>query len=209
MSIKEQQVLAQELLEKLEIIDPTCILAGGAPRDWYLGKECNDLDFYLHIKHEALHSILHRFKRLKLEVKCINWNGTGCHYEVMEHLRHVFEGEYKGQKFNIMIMNTPTFDSVVNHFGTSVCKAWWKGIDHNIQVTLDFLISHYSKVIFKKDDYTAKVLHVDKMTRYPDYKVIDYSEFDKYEDLVARKLNVYPSSYNLTRELTKRIKGED
>ena len=43
MSIVKQQLTANDILSKLEIIDPYVILAGGAPRDWYFGDECRDL----------------------------------------------------------------------------------------------------------------------------------------------------------------------
>lgn len=38
--------MAKEVYRKLKIIDPHCLLAGGAPRDWYFNQKCNDLDFY-------------------------------------------------------------------------------------------------------------------------------------------------------------------
>jgi tRNA nucleotidyltransferase/poly(A) polymerase len=44
-----QQSVADSLLARLEAIDPHCIIAGGAPRDWYLGRLANDLDVYLYI----------------------------------------------------------------------------------------------------------------------------------------------------------------
>lgn len=45
--IKQQQAISLEVLHKLEITDPNCILAGGAPREWWFEKEANDLDFYV------------------------------------------------------------------------------------------------------------------------------------------------------------------
>ena len=46
MTIEQQKATARSVYEKLKVIDPYCVLAGGAPRDWYFGNECNDLDFY-------------------------------------------------------------------------------------------------------------------------------------------------------------------
>ena len=53
-TIEEQQEVAKYVLQKLEIIDPCCILAGGAPRDWDLGTPANDLDFYLYLGHNSV-----------------------------------------------------------------------------------------------------------------------------------------------------------
>jgi len=47
LPISVEKSIADEVLSRLEVIDPTCILAGGAPRDWWLGQSCNDLDFYI------------------------------------------------------------------------------------------------------------------------------------------------------------------
>lgn len=53
MTPEEQQSFAKTVLDKLRTLDPDCYLAGGAPRDWVMGKACNDLDFYMHTDHES------------------------------------------------------------------------------------------------------------------------------------------------------------
>ena len=202
LTIDDQQDIAEELLHKLEIIDPLCILAGGAPRDWFLGNTCNDLDFYVHIKNEQMNMTALRFKRLGLTLRALTWDTDGRQYKCMEHLHRIYEGTYKGMTFQVMIMTLPTTESVVAHFGTSVCKAWWKGKDSGVQPTVEFLLSHYCKYIFKKEDYTAKVLHVDKMIKkFPDYNVLDYSSLEGHKDVCARSLDVYPSEGSLLRAL--------
>ena len=49
-TIEKQMSVAQNVLNKLEFFDPSCILAGGAPRDWYFGNLANDLDFYVYFR---------------------------------------------------------------------------------------------------------------------------------------------------------------
>lgn len=44
--ITAQKAIAGTILERLKLIDPYCLLAGGAPRDWFYNKPANDLDFY-------------------------------------------------------------------------------------------------------------------------------------------------------------------
>lgn len=121
-----------------------------------------------------------RIKNLGLDLEQLNSASSGDEreaYACMEHLSAVYEGEYKGIKVNLMFMTERTFDSVVPKFGTSVCKIWWKGDE--VRPTDEFLFSHKFKTIYKKDDYTAKVLHVEKMlSKYPDYELKEESMYD-------------------------------
>lgn len=39
MNIEKQKDVANIIYDRLRLADPHCILAGGAPRDWYFGKE--------------------------------------------------------------------------------------------------------------------------------------------------------------------------
>lgn len=179
MDIKEQQDIAKELLYKFEIIDPACILAGGAPANWYFGTPARDLDFYVYTQDNLSWMRELRINNLGLDLKQLHVS-SGDEREVyacMEHLSAVYEGEYKSIKVNLMFMTERTFDSVVPKFGTSVCKIWWKG--NGVRPTEEFLFSHKFKTIYKKDDYTAKVLHVEKMlSKYPDYELKDYSNYE-------------------------------
>lgn len=200
--INTQKKIADELLSKLEAIDPHVILAGGAPRNWYFGKPANDLDFYLHTKPETMGAVDVRFKSLGLKMTPMFKDDAECQYNCMKHLLRIYEGEYKGMAFQVMFMTEPTFTSVIQHFGTSVCKAFYK-VGH-IHPTLEFLLSHYTKTTFKKGDYTAKILHVAKMMKYfPDYTVMDESKFEQQLDLFCRRANIYPTNSNAYDELIK------
>ena len=200
--IANQKTIAKELLNKMEVIDPYAILAGGCPRDWYFNKVANDLDFYVHIKAETMQATELRMKRLGLDISPMSWESNDEHeYKCMEHLHAVWDGVYKGQKFQVMVMNESTFTSVVNKFGSSVCMAWWKG--GKVEPTLPFLLSHHMKVIFLKDDYTAKEKHVAKMVaRYPDYNVLGYDKFESIKHRFAMKENIYPTDGSIFERLS-------
>ena len=45
-TIEQQKLVADKVLNQLYLICPEAIVAGGAPRDWYLGKPANDIDVY-------------------------------------------------------------------------------------------------------------------------------------------------------------------
>lgn len=194
MQIKEvicQQDKAREVLHKLEAVDPACILAGGAPRSWFLGKVANDLDFYVWLYETEAHTAL-RFKRLGLDVKLVDFASDAWKdYGLMKYLFRIYEGEYRGEKIQVMCMKVNTFNSVVNHFGVSVCKFWWKG--SKVMPTNEALVSLINKTLYIADDYTAKESHVKKMVGYfPEFKIDKLSEVgNAYEGLISTTMEEY------------------
>lgn len=177
-NIKLQQEVAKEVLHKLEAIDPYCILAGGAPRNWFLGMEAKDLDFYIHNEH-TVDALMTQMNSIGLNAKMVDFKSDDWkEYGVMEHLFRILEVEYKGITVQIMCMRVNTFNSVVSAFGVSICKFWWKGKD--VIPTNEALISILEETLYIKDDYSAKEIHVDKMIKYfPNYKVKLYSDYTK------------------------------
>jgi len=111
--ITAQKLIADELLGKLNAIDPYVILAGGGPRNWFFGNPANDLDFYLHTKDETMSAVDARFKALGLEVSPMFTDDAECQYNCMKHLHRIYEGEYKGMVFQVMFMTEATFTSVI------------------------------------------------------------------------------------------------
>jgi hypothetical protein len=197
MKIEQQQNVARELLHKLEIIDPHCILAGGAPRNWFLGKVANDLDFYIHLpSNESLYATKLRFERLGLEVRHVSYKSDSWkQYKVMEHLFRIYEGIYKEQRIQIMVMRESTFQSVVSEFGVSICQFWWKG--HKINATAMSLVSLLEKTLFVKDDYSAKEIHVAKMVKYfPDFEVKSFTDLWGVLEKYKRDYNLYKEKHD-------------
>ena len=201
LKIKLQQDIAQEILSKLEILDPYGILAGGAPRSWYLGKPANDLDFYICFCPCNMES---RLKPLGLQVSRMSCERLqNSAYPEMQKIQDIFEGDFNGQAYQIMVMSELTMNCVVSEFGTSVCEAWWK--HGRIQVTDAFKLSHFLKTIYTKPDYSAKVKHVDKMRRYfPNYKVVPVSEMEDDVKKLASQLGANNNLWSVVSELEKR-----
>lgn len=180
--IEQQKSVALEILHKLEITDPNCILAGGAPREWWFGKEANDLDFYVYWgEHTTCGEDKRRLDLLGLKgYRLMDRNPLAELYGSIKELRRVWEIDYKGEKIQIMVMSCPTFNCVINRFGCSVSKIWWKG---RLQPTTEFLVSHHMKVNIIKDDYNAKESYVKKMAkRYPDYEEYYETAYTQIKD---------------------------
>lgn len=200
--IKEQKQIANLILSRLELIDPHCILAGGAPRDWYMGNEANDLDFYIYlnphntvgINTKQVESILTPIGILDLENKSYEsmTDGKG-NYSCMEHLRNVYECNYQidednSIKVQVMVMREPTFDCVVDKMGCSLSRIWYK--NNYITPTLDFLFSLENKIMYYVDDMTFKETYAIKMReRFKDYTFKPYSLFET--DIVSEATNFY------------------
>ena len=175
MRIEDQKNIANAVMYKLEAIDPYCILAGGAPRDWYLGREASDLDFYLCVPDRETQSAFEsRLRRVGLSFD-IAFKDSGLAnmevYKNMPGIKGIYNLTGFGMPIQVMRMRDPTFKSVVHEFGTSVCMAWYK--DGKVKTTKVFEWSHENKIIIKKSDYNAKVKHVAKMReKFPDYRVV-------------------------------------
>lgn len=52
--IEHQKKVAKYAYDLLGVIDPECVLAGGAPRNWHLGKPAKDLDFWLNVPNKGM-----------------------------------------------------------------------------------------------------------------------------------------------------------
>lgn len=172
--IEDQKKVAKEILSKLECADPHAILAGGAPRNWYFGKEANDLDFYVYLPQTTCSYEQLRWRRLGLNIKRVPYEQREHNkYKMMPDLFRLYEGVCEGIKFQVMVMSKPTFQSVLPFFGTSICKAWWKGSE--VKTTTEFLMSVFNKKVYIAEGYLETDYHITKMKDYfPDYSFVNY-----------------------------------
>lgn len=184
MNIEQQKKIADECLDKLMLIDPYCILAGGAPRDWYDNKEANDLDFYIYSENPTgiIESQLNSagFEGLKVlnSTRGKEFEVRSEMYSSMKSLRKVFETTYKDMKIQIMVMGQKTFSCVVPNFGATISMFWYKG--GTIRYNFEAIASFKYKVIGYRDDFTCKETYYKKLKdRYKSYSFVRMSSFDK------------------------------
>jgi hypothetical protein len=182
MSIEKQKAVAEEVLNKLESFDPTCILAGGAPRDWFFGNEATDLDFFVYFRPD-----LQQWHWSNMLQKVgLKFNKKGAedfpeNYKRNPHLLVVYEGNYKGEKIQVMFMDEKTFHCVVDLFPFGICQAWWKGVGFkdyftgsDIHTTRHFDESVKHKVLRLINDlYNDEDGYIQKIkSKFPDYLFI-------------------------------------
>lgn len=174
---KKQMTVADNILNRLELMDPHAIVAGGAPRDWALGRRANDIDVFVHCSEDRMGQ--GEFQTLiakTLAVSLFNVRTLGSddmQYKMNPHLLDVFETEFNGEHIQIMRMNTKTFHSVVPEFPLSICKAWYR--PGSLVTEKDFNLSVKHQMIWKtKEPYANGHRYIQKVrAMFPGYKYHD------------------------------------
>lgn len=167
MSIEEQQNIAVQVYKKLRLIDPHCILAGGAPRDWYFGEKANDLDYYfvstastINANRKQIESVFGVSASLLMDKEGHLYNDL---YKTMPNLKRIWELEYAGE--NIQLIQLSKLGAqwqVVDNMDVSICKVWFTP-ERGIELHKDFKLTIASKTMFVKDGYDWGQKHAQKM----------------------------------------------
>ncbi len=175
-TIDFQKSVAKRVLNKLELFDPSCILAGGAPRDWYFGNIANDLDFYVYFRPD-LSSGWRQSQLKKIGLKGFRAKGREDaefpeNYKKNPHLMAVYEGKVSGEIVQIMFMDEKTFHCVVDLFPFGICQTWWKGDE--IKTTRNFDISVKHKILYLLNElYADSDGYIEKIkNKFPDYAFV-------------------------------------
>lgn len=175
MDIQKQQLIADSILTKLEAIDPFCILAGGAPRDWFFAREATDLDIYLHIPlNQNLRVFQKRLNAIGIRDAVLSdvFNEDSP-YKRNPLVRWVLSFVWDGVVVQLIVMTESTFSSVVQYFPLSICKVYWKnGVIRDACDYTQFGVTVAHKAIVKTGDaYSAGGWYIEKIkTKFPDFK---------------------------------------
>lgn len=185
-TIEEQKAIADNVLGKLEAVDPYCILAGGAPMDWYLGRPAKDLDIYFYsaadkrttgaVNRQLKSALgdLYKPKSVKEMKKC---RGDDDVYKHMKYLRRIVDIEVDGMPVQLIEMVEPTFTSVVPEFASDAVKCWYTG-DGNISGTDCFYIAHSLRFINLCNGYTSDNKYIAKLkNKLPRYMVTNNTQY--------------------------------
>lgn len=172
--IKHQKTVADEVLSRMEIIDPFCIVAGGAPRDWFHGRIATDIDLFFSVKQGVqIGVIINQLAKAGFIVTDTCWGQSIPEwYKLNPCVRAVFNTDVAGQKTQMILLSTSTFD-VVDQFPLSICKAWYKR--GNLRTTKDFDRTVKHKAIYKTSElYANGHVYLQKiLAKFPDYDYYD------------------------------------
>ncbi len=150
-TIAKQKALADRVYALL-VEDYDVLLAGGAPRDWYIGQAARDLDFYVYSENPEK-DLLEISERLGVKFEPL----ADKTYEDL-WLQGVLEGGVYGQKVQFMFVSVPPLELVKEHFDLSICKVWYK--DGEICMDWEARLSFRENIIVMKDGFNK---HADKL----------------------------------------------
>ena len=175
MSIEDQKKIADKVLDKLFIVDPYAIVAGGAARDWYFGKEAKDIDVFFYINNKyTIDTRDNLIECLGFELQKVGDTAEleALGYRTNPNINSVYNMLGFETPVQLILMNMPTRNCVIDRFPLSLCKAWYKNSTKGVVLHKDFRDSVKHKALFKTNDLYANgdkyLLKI--RDRFPEYK---------------------------------------
>lgn len=209
--VDAQKELASLVYHSLSIIDPRCLLAGGAPRNWYFGETAKDLDFYIQTPVDRrCYEQREVFEKLGLIERKESRDINHDHYEMMPCLKRVWDLFLPTFNTPIQVMeigheaigekefwyngkgstySTDELPMVVEAFNNTLSYGWSAyGITHYPE---DFLFSVKHKVV----GYKYEAPNIEKLKeKYSDYTFISMEDFSAYKRVVKLMEDRTPQS---------------
>lgn len=168
--IRKQKATAETVLNKLALFGfEKAVCAGGAPRDWYLGRIAKDLDFFVDNKVNNVEFNIEKFLDF-LGVKVFDKLESSGIYEANPRLESVFEFDFDGQVCQLIVVQ-PTVKSM---------KAWdiYKTFPVNV-----------SKIAYGDDGWNGFIfMKSDDFVYGHKYKILDFDEENLYNGYYKRKI---------------------
>ena len=198
MTIEQQKATARSVYEKLKVIDPYCVLAGGAPRDWYFGNECNDLDFYYVSTATTVSACRNQLQKVfkDVEIKTLSEihgsSSSGVRemsnlYQKMPSLIRVWQCKIAGMEVQfIQLATLGSQFKVIEYMDVSICKIW-ADVNMNIRLTTAFKKTLASKSMFLSEGYEWGDPHPQKMKQRFEGKFGCASSEDQVNWIILRK----------------------
>lgn len=165
--IKIQIELASLLLHNLKLVDPSAILAGGAPRDWQRNQEASDLDFYLRAPNHNTNSS--RVLLLNsLGITAVdNITASDPQYKGMPGLVAIYEGYKNKERINVIFREGS--ECHWEFFSNSLSMIYFNG--YKTTLTELYELTMKTGIVFISKGYDCNHPHIKKMkSKFPQYK---------------------------------------
>lgn len=170
--IKHQQQTAAKVISLLEKQFGNATVAGGAPRDWFMGEIARDIDIYVVVEPKKA-GILLAMATIALDTEV---NQLGKQYEELEQsmISFITAGSvwYDHTEHNIIFLNkfyVSRTDEVYTHFDCDICQIKWNAKEglipsaqfldasENKTITFNkFEPKHFVKMVHKFGDWKFK-----------------------------------------------------
>lgn len=176
--IGKQMAHAKRILATLEDFGVEAIIAGGAPRDWLLGRPASDLDVYISVNPNPARPLARvYFEDMGFtQVEGLSTR-TPDHsdaadiesYSCMEHLVAVYNSRFIGDNnLNVQLIQVDCndlIDMVMGQF-PDICQAWLPTQYSPLYNSPDFIEAHNTQTCEYRDDNQ----HIRKMQlKFPNY----------------------------------------
>lgn len=171
--VKLQKDYAKFLLNKLSLLDPDVMVAGGAPRDWDDNKPAKDLDIYIQgIKGESTWSLAYRVNRILIELDIQMRRNEDPNYVDYTNKNGV------AAVYNLSNVAVPTQliicdmyqHEMINLFDCSLSMLWMSDSGF-IHKKPEYTVSRKYKTYFLKttadNEYKERI-----RSKFPDYKEV-------------------------------------
>ena len=174
MKIAEEKIIADAMLDLLSNRYKKCLVAGGAPRDWYLERSCSDIDIFILTK-DSLDDVIQYSSCLGLGDFKQKGNLENREYEgATIGLKGVLESEVLYKKIQLVVVEDKTYRKLVSGFPNTISKFWYS--DKTIGGFIEARESISTKTIGFVDLYTPYATKI--MNKFPEYKAITIKEFN-------------------------------
>ena len=206
-TVEDQKQLAQSVYNKLTIIDPRCLLAGGTPRDWYFDKPAKDLDFYIQTPEDRrYYESSEIFERLGFRRTTTKTETTFDQYEKMPSLKRVWDFTFRGYHTPVQIMEL-SCEAIgekelwFNGKGSAHCGERLPNVVREFNNTLSYGWSAYGLIHYPKDflfsvehqiiGYKYEAPDIEKLSeKFPNYQLAPMEDFLGYKKVIRGKTNV-------------------
>lgn len=154
--LKTQKGLAAEILGRIHnAFDPSAVIAGGAPRDWELGRLANDLDIYIssHTMHKFSDASIHKEIFPHEEFRGIN-DGNYASSEITD----VFQGWIEGQCVQLIFVSCEPKD-IIHCFDATISQIYYDG-KNTVRSALKESLDNKKVMLMHKEgnqDYCTKL----------------------------------------------------
>lgn len=196
--IKHQKTVADKFLKALERLNPSVIVAGGAPRDWSEGKPAKDIDVFIHynLVGTAIAVVSNFIQQELPEVEFISVKTDERipeHYKRNPSLKGVLTYMCEDVEVQVMVLSEPTYDLMRKHFPVSSSMYWYKHgrLDSGSGETYlfeEYKIQLVHPEYFKELNSNPYMLKIRE--RYPESDGYVYLNRDTYRDL-TNQLGIY------------------
>lgn len=168
MNIEEEKDLAGYALWLIKKYDPVAIVAGGAPRDWELGRNCQDIDLWMNeMRNWSMGNYIDMIEREFGEKPKFLGKDYGEMKNDDGHIKYVFSVPLDGKELQIIVVKD-TFN-LVPRFCCNLSMAWYMGKGRVIPGRPFRAGVAAQELVFNKD---TREEYINRMKeRFPDYKV--------------------------------------